>query len=324
VALVDHIDLVAPALSPAQQEVLAVLGAARGERPQFDAELRHHLRGELEAGLAPLADELAGGSARDVPLFVSKHKLTSVHGCEARHLAEEAEPFAWSVATARGTVSHKAVELSVHWRGEATPLDLVDEAVARLANGTDSLADWLQSCSEVERAELRAEANDRVSKFVECWPPLQKQWRPVTEARLRVDLCDQRIVLSGKVDLQLGRSEGTTAGKVLVDLKTGGFVPAHLDDLRFYALLETLRLGTPPRRLATYYLDGGTFVPEDVTEPVLESTVLRVVRGIEAIVELRRGEREPARRAGPSCWWCPLRDGCDEGQAWVDRADDFS
>jgi hypothetical protein len=256
-------------------------------------------------------------------LFVSKHKLTSVHGCEARHVAEEAEPFAWSVATARGTVAHKAVELSVHWRVEVTPLDLVDEAIARLANGTDNLADGLQACSEVERAELRAEANDRVSKFVECWPPLQKQWRPVTEARLRVELCDERIVRSGTVDLQLGRSQGTTAGKVLVDLKTGGFVPAHLDDLRFYALIETLRLGTPPRRLATYYLDGGRFVPEDVTGAVLESTVLRVVRGVEAMVALRRADREPVRRAGPSCWWCPLLEGCDEGAAWTEQAADY-
>ena len=88
-------------------------------------------------------------------------------------------------------------------------------------------------------------------------------------------------MLSGKVDLALGQAEGDLAGKVLVDLKTGGFSPVHLDDLRFYALIETVRLGTPPRRLATYYLDQGRFVPEDVTEALLRSTTARVIDGVE-------------------------------------------
>ena len=77
--------------------------------------------------------------------------------------------------------------------------------------------------------------------FLECFPPLEARWRPVTESRLRADLCDDRIVLSGKVDLTVGRADGLRAGKVLLDLKTGGFAPAHREDLRFYALLETLR-----------------------------------------------------------------------------------
>ena len=59
------------------------------------------------------------------------------------------------------------------------------------------------------------------------------------------------------------------AGKVLVDLKTGGFAPSHRDDLRFYALVETLRLGVPPRLLASYYLDGGRLQQEPVSEDTL-------------------------------------------------------
>ena len=71
-------------------------------------------------------------------------------------------------------------------------------------------------------------------------------------------------MLSGKVDLTVGRADGLRAGKVLVDLKTGGFSPSHREDLRFYALVETLRLGVPPRLLATYYLDGGRLQQEAV------------------------------------------------------------
>ncbi|HEX7094859.1 MAG TPA: PD-(D/E)XK nuclease family protein, partial [Acidimicrobiales bacterium] len=201
---------------------------------------------------------------------------------------------------------------------------LVDEALARLEDGDDDFARWLQGLGEVERAELRAEANDRVVKFLECWPPLPRAWRPVTEAAVRQDLAGDRIVLRGKVDLTLGAPDGLVAGKVLVDLKTGGAKPTHLDDLRFYALIETLRLGTPPLRLGTYYLDQGRLVPEEVTEALLESTAERVIAGVVKMVELETRAREPERRAGPACRWCPLYADCDVGRAFIaDEDDDF-
>src|SRR5436853_474049 len=86
-----------------------------------------------------------------------------------------------------------------------------------------------------ERPEFDSEATERVSMFLECVPPLEARWRPVAESRLRADLNDDRIVLSGKVDLTVGRAEGVRAGKVLIDLKTGAFSPNHAHDLRFYA-----------------------------------------------------------------------------------------
>jgi hypothetical protein len=112
------------------------------------------------------------------------------------------------------------------------------------------------------------------------------------------------------------------AGKVLLDLKTGGFAPAHRDDLRFYALLETLRLGTPPRIVASYYLDGGRLQTEAVTEDLLRSAVERTVQGAEAIVELRHLGREAVLRPGPPCRWCPVLDTCPTGRTYLEeRAD---
>lgn len=311
--------LIRTELNPAQQQVLDLLGAPLGERPSFDAALRHELRDELEEGLAHLKGDLDP----DDPFFVSKHKLGSVHGCEVRMLAEEDAGFEWSVPTARGTVAHKAIELSVNWRGEPTPTELVDEAIARLSNDGNTLADFLQRASEVDRVELRGEALDRVTKFLESFPPLNARWRPVTESRARVDLLDGRLVLQGKVDLSLGRSQGTTAGKVLIDLKTGGFAPVHLDDLRFYALLETIRLGVPPRLVATYYLDSGDPKVEPVTVGLLRATVARVVDGCERLVGLAHGTVEPALRVGPSCRWCVALAGCEAGRRHLDLDDEL-
>jgi CRISPR/Cas system-associated exonuclease Cas4 (RecB family) len=300
--------------NPAQQELADRLRGDRTERPSFDAELRHHLRARLEHGLRDAMDELPASAV----MVVSKNRLSGIHGCEARYLADS---FEWSVPAARGRVAHKAIELSINWRRELVPLVLVDEALARHEEGDDDFARWLQGLGEAERAELRAEANDRVAKFLECWPPLPRAWRPVTEAVVRQDVCDERIVLRGKVDLTLGAPDGLVAGKVLVDLKTGGAKAAHLDDLRFYALVETLRLGTPPLRLGTYYLDQGRLVPEEVTEPLLETTVERVIAGVVKMVELETKARPPVLRAGPACRWCPLTETCDDGRSWIETAD---
>jgi hypothetical protein len=294
-------------LNPAQHDLATRLRGERGERPSYDAELRHHLRAGLEHGIADAIAELPEKRV----LIVSKNRLSGVHACEARYLVDD---FEWSVPAARGKVAHKAIELLLNWRREIVPLVLVDEALARLEDGEDDFGRWLQGLTEVERSELRSEANDRVVKFLECWPPLPRAWRPVTEAAVRQDLAGDRVVLRGKVDLTLGAPDGLVAGKVLVDLKTGSAKPAHLDDLRFYALVETLRLGTPPLRLGTYYLDQGRLLPEDVTEGLLESTVARVVAGVRKMVELDVQAREPVRRPGPLCRWCPLLADCEDGR----------
>lgn len=297
-------------LNPAQQEVVDLLGSNRSERPVFEASLRDELRNTAEQGLAAIVER---ANKIDDTIFVSKHALGQAMGCERRYLADEKAQFEWSVPVARGSVSHKAIELSIHWRREPEPLVLVDEALARLTEGDMSLSEWLQSIDEAERAELRAESNDRVAKFLECFPPPKKQWRPVTESRLRLELHDQ-FVFSGKVDLTLGQADGNRAGKVLIDLKTGGFSPQHLEDLRFYALIETIRIGTPPRLIASYYLDQGSFVPEEITDGVLFAAAARLIDGTTKIVELLGAEREPNVVAGPVCRWCPVLHDCETGK----------
>ncbi len=301
--------------NPAQAEVLAALGARPHERPEFDPRLRAELREGLERRLAPVADRLPAGET----LWVSKHLLSSVHGCEGLFLAQEEEEFAWTPQTARGTVSHKAIELSVSWRGDPSAGELVDEAIARLIASNDRIGDYLGALGEGERAELHGEASERVNMFLECFPRLEPRWRPVAESRLRADLNDDKVVLSGKVDLTVGRAEGVRAGKVLIDLKTGGFAPSHRDDLRFYALIETLRLGVPPRLLASYYLDGGRLQQEVVSEDTLAVAFERVVAGAEAAVSLRHEGRDAVLRPGAPCRWCPRREECEVGRRHLEE-----
>ena len=134
---------------------------------------------------------------------------------------------------------------------------------------------------------------------------------------MRAELHGGLIVLSGKPDLTLGQPDGTVAGKVIVDFKTGRFSPTHREDLRFYALLEALRI-LPPRLLATYYLDQGQVHAEEVTHDLLLSAAARVVDGAYRYVELVTGERQTTVAPGPACRWCPVRPDCEEGTAYLD------
>ena len=270
----------------------------------------------------------------DEDLNLAKHLLSRVHGCEVRFLAEDDEDFVASVPVARGAIAHKAIELGVHWRREAPPLELVDEAIARLTNAEHWLTDFLQRATEADLAELRGTAGDKVAKFFETQfgvhverddnaiadvapADLRREWRPVTESAQYVDLAGGRVVLRGKVDLTLGQAQGLQAGKVVIDLKTGSPNPSHREDLRFYALLDAVRIGVPPRLVASFYLDEGLAHTEAVTVDLLDAAVARTVDGARRVVALRAGTTAPRYRPSFGCRWCSQLAVCDPGRAWL-------
>ncbi len=306
-------------LNPAQRAVLDELGATPAERPEFDPDEIDDLRAGLINQLEPLAPPLD-----DDGLFINKRTLNQVFGCEVKFVHEHgSRDFEWSIPMARGSVSHKAIELSLSWRGEPNPLDLVEEALGRLSEQDRSIGGFLQTLNEADEAELRAEANDRVAKFLEMWPPLERRWSPVVETPMYHDLLEGRITLQARPDLTIGRARGVRAGKVIIDLKSGRPHAEHAGDLRFYALVDTLRIGVPPRLIASYYLDGARFSSETVTLGTLASAFTRVIDGVRRIVELTVESDPASHRTGPACRFCPLADSCEPGQAWLADADDW-
>jgi len=250
-------------------------------------------------------------------LFVSKRSIGMVHSCEQLFVADQTQEFEWSVPIARGIVSHKAIELLVGYRGNPTPLDLVEAAIARLENDAYGPGDFLLGLDEGSRAELVALANDRVATFMETFPPLERTWRPTTESKVRAEFANGRIQLSGKIDLQLGFSRGNEAGKVTIDLKTGRAHRTHIDDLRFYALIDTLKTGTPPRLLVSYYLEQGTPHTEAVTEELLWSSARRTAEAVGRMIELRSADVTPERTPSGACTFCPERDECEPGKVFL-------
>jgi len=297
-------------LNPMQRSVVDVLKKPAGWVP-LPLSVVDAVRDQIEKSLAPLAEKLTP----DRPLFISKGGLTTVHGCETHYIAS-LDSFEWTLTNARGTIMHKAVELSINWRGPVEPALLVDEALARLEDEEGrGPGEFIAQLSPGERAQLRSYAVDLFTKFEESFPPLKAAWRPVTESTARVELFGGRISLSTRVDLTLG----APGSKVIIDLKTGRIYANHREDLRFYALVEALRSGQPPRRLATYSLESARADVEEVSEGVLQAAVRRVVDGANAIYELTREEREPKLNPGAQCRWCPLGATCETGQQFLAR-----
>lgn len=304
-------------LTPAQEDTLALIRATGDTRPEVDPMLRHRLRERIEDELRPLAQAL------HEPVFVNKRDLRQVLSCESHHQAEQAAEFAWSVPAARGTVAHKAIELSINRTDRPSPLELADGAIARLTDDPEqSIADFLLGLDPNELAELRGAVADVVGKFQDLWPPLKRAWKPQTESTMRTSLCGEKVQLRGKVDLAIGSPRGLEAGRLIVDLKTGGRSGGHLDDLRLYALVDTLRTGVPPFRLVGYYLDAGELDAEAVTPSVLEAATRRTIDGVRRVLELRLGLRSAQVTPNPACGWCSARAECDGAVAWAARDDE--
>ena len=297
-----------PPLTPVQERNLALLRRA-GEPLVFDREFIDNVTEQALAGIAELSERLGGER-----LWVSKGFLANVHGCEAKHL--HPDEFEWTAANAAGFVAHKAIELALNWRGEPTPADVVDEALARLADQADQRGAFVGGLSDGDWAELRSRAIDRTTKFLQDFPPLPRGAQPVLEAASKWRPPGS-IEFSGKVDLAIGKPNGNESRLLIVDFKSGNRAHHHRDDLRFYALLHTLRQSVPPRKLVSYYLDYSDSEAEDVTEGTLQAALVRTLEGIERHVELTVEGRPAVKRPGFSCRWCPLRGECAEGIAFL-------
>lgn len=300
-------------LTPAQESTLDLL--RRSDKALvFSEKFVKDLREEALETFAHFADRLDGDT-----IFVTKHTLAGVFGCEAQFLAPD--EFEWTPARARGQVSHRAIQLLINWRGEPEPGELVDEAIARLVNEEKGLTPWLESLGQGDLADLRAMSSDHVTKFMECFPPLDARSRPVTESSTQWPV-DGPILLRGRADLTMGKPFERESRKLIVDLKTGRVIARHREDLRFYAIVETLSRQVPPRKLASFYLDAAQPIVEDVTESLLRSTLRRTLDGVNALIELKVEGRPPSKSPGASCRWCPLALGCDEGQTYLRSLDD--
>jgi hypothetical protein len=101
------------------------------------------------------------------------------------------------------------------------------------------------------------------------------------------------------------------ATRIAIDLKTGSAYPQYAEDNRLYALVLALRFGVPPFRVASFFLEGGTWQAEDVAEDTLFHAADRVIEAARSAAAMRSG-RDPSLTPGPWCAWCPRAEMCPD------------
>jgi hypothetical protein len=285
-------------LTPAQQRTLDGL-IGRQAPPPLPADTAMRLRDRLEAAVAGL--ELAE------PLWIGKRLLDDHGKCQgmlAADLAGEGDPFSYSLALAKGTLFHRAIQLDTQSERAADVRTLVERAATRVCEDDTRFEDYWTDMDVLGRGELLSLASGNLAMFRDRFPLLERRWQPLPEQRLRVRLAGGAVTLSGVVDLVLGRTR-----RLLIDFKTGEARPDHAEDMRFYALLMTLGFELVPYRVATVFLESGEWQLEDVTEETLQHAADRVVataRTASAVL----GGRQPALTPGPWCGWCPRASSC--------------
>lgn len=280
----------------AQERVLRDVLAWGAERPLVPDGIAERL-------LARMTDAIAGWMAvrersderSGRPLLITKTRLSRLV-CDGLQREPVAYVHAW--ANVRGTLVHAAIEADVDGARGLPVEEVVTGAWHRLATqrpgDPSSLAAWLNGRDGGERATLLTESAALLAGFREVWPDLAAApLRVRTEHRMVVMLGGRAVQLQGVPDLVIdSRVEDGRARTLLIDLKTG--MPRgqrDRDELRFYALLATLRGGVPPFRWATLYVTEGRVEHEDLSEPILTTAADRVADAV--LQAVRMAESEP-------------------------------
>ncbi len=278
-------------------------------RPVIDPGLAGGLRDWLEDGLVESVAALPTGA--DV-VRVNKDSLNRVLLCEAHLVAGRRAPRVVTAELARGSLVDA---LFRQWVTTGVIDDPWADAVASfdVDGDRDGVVAFVSGLPEAHRCRLAAEVAEHAANLVERWPAPSPAWLPRTQERVEVPLCGGRVVLAGVVDLVLGSPAHDRASVCLVELKSGTRRLEHRPDLHFYALLEALRSGAAPFRIATYYSGTGELDAEPVDEDTLVRALARVLDGAIRLCRLTAGV-EPERRPNNLCAWCVGLPGCAPGQ----------
>ena len=139
------------------------------------------------------------------------------------------------------------------------------------AGGEDADTREIESLSAPARAVLAETLALHARNLTGLVPRFAPGWMPRTNDRVAIPLAGGRIVLHGVFDLVVGLPQPRTASVCALGLSTSGPWAAARRSLHYLSLLETLRSGSPPFRLALLESASGRYGVEDVREEHLRA-----------------------------------------------------
>ncbi len=271
----------------ARDEVLALLRDGSGRRPRFDPGLSGGLRAWLEDGASALASARGEGAA---PLYLGPRLLWGSSAAAADPSPPAAtDPFPIELVT---SCLIRALFRQLVTTGRLG--DPLADALEALRVDPDRLAmtRWIDEMSGSSRSALAATLVPHVAHLKNLTPRFAAGWLPRTKDRVAIPLAGGRVVLSGVFDLLVGAPVPGKATLCALGLTTGGRWAQARTALHYLALLETLRSGTPPFRVALLHSALGRYGVEDVIEEHLQAIVSHVVLRLSELASAEAGGSE--------------------------------
>jgi len=154
-------------------------------------------------------------------------------------------------------------------------------AAWRAERPAGDLVDYVDDLAPDDRARL---ATDVAAHFVTLRRQLGDvgRWPARTNARACVHLGGGRVIVRDTIDLVLGSVHDDPASTALLDLTTAALGEASERALRFHALVETLRAGVVPLRVAAFSSATGELWVRDVDAELLDVATLELVDALRA------------------------------------------
>jgi hypothetical protein len=255
------------AAARSQGDVLARLRDRSAQRPLVDPGLAGGLRAWLEDGAGAL---VAARGDDAPPLFLGPRLLLG-------------DPPAVGV-TERGYPDQMVTSYLVHalFRQLVTsgsvgdPLTDALDALS-IQPSRAGLVHHVNGLDRPAKQALSAALRTQVGHLRRLTPTFAPGWLPRTDDRVAIPLAGGRVVLGGVFDLLVGAPMAGRASVCAIQLTSGGPWAYARTALHYLALLETLRTGIPPFRLALLDSAVGRYVVEDVHEDHLRAMVAHVV-----------------------------------------------
>ncbi len=239
-------------------EVLALLRGDAAARPRFDPGLAGGLRAWLEDAAY---DVVAARGDHAPPLFLGPRQLLGSHD----------EPHQDSVGDGLvlSRLAHALLRQLVHAGEIDDPLG--DALDALRAAGDAAEVRRIEELPATVRATLAETLSVHARNLTGLVPRFAPGWMPRTNDRVAIPLAGGRVVLHGTFDLVVGLPQQHTASLCALGLSTGGPWAAERRSLHYLSLLETLRSGAPPFRIALLESASGRYGVEDVREEHLRA-----------------------------------------------------
>ena len=241
-------------------EVLALLRGDAAARPRFDPGLAGGLRAWLEDAAY---DVVADRGEHAPPLFLGPRQLLGAQD------GQQGDEGAASGRIDPSRLVHTLLRQLVHTGEVHDPL--ADALDALRATGDEAEVRRIESLTAAARTALSETLALHTRNLSALVPRFVPGWMPRTNDRVAIPLAGGRIVLHGMFDLVVGLPQPRTASLCALGLSTGGPWAAARRSLHYLSLLETLRSGTPPFRLALLESASGRYGVEDVREEHLRA-----------------------------------------------------